>query len=137
MIIKVIALVIATICDVLFVTGLKKESVYVDYIEGLDETRYPMKEFYVVGLYLNELKIFTLRGKLGQNLKEQAKLLLDNSYYEYFALMTWVQFLTVALFTGCVGFTLCGLVATSSKIMVIGIMVLAVMAEWYLIVSNM
>lgn len=137
MIIKVIALVMATICDVLFLTGLKKENIYADYIEGLDEARYPMKEFYVVGLYLNELKLFKLRGKLGENLKEQAKLLLDNSYYEYFALMTWVQFLTATLFTCCVGFTLCGLVASESMIMVVGIMGLAIMAEWNLIVSNM
>lgn len=137
MIVKVIILILASICDVLFFIGLGKEAEYGEYLEALDEENYPMKEFYTVGLYLNSLNLFRLRGKLEQNLKKEAKLLMDNMYYEYYALITWVQFLTVALFTGCIGFTLCGLVAVPSMVMVIGIMGLAIMAEWNLIMSRM
>lgn len=136
MIVKIIFLALAGICDMLFLTGLRKEE-YGEYLEALDEKEYPAKEFYTVGLYLNSLKWFQLRGSLEEKLKKEAKLLIDNMYYEYYALITWVQFLTMALFTGCVGFTLCGLVKTQSVIMVLGIVVIAIIAEWNLIMSRM
>lgn len=137
MVIKLAALILACICDVLFLYGLGKEKEYGPYLEALDEKEYPMKEFYIVGFYLNSLRPFRLRGKLEQDLERQAKLLNDNNYYKYYATVTWVQFLTIALFTGCVGFTLCGLMAAASAVMTIGIMALAVMAEWNLIMSHM
>lgn len=137
MILKAAALVMATICDILFLLGLFRGKSYESYLEALDESSYPMKEFYIVGFYLNDLRFFRLRGKLEQDLKKESRLIWDNVYYEYYALITWVQFLTAALFTCCIGFTLCGIVASASMIMVIGIMALALMAEWNLIMSHM
>lgn len=137
MILKVVALIMATVCDILFLLGFSRGTVYDTYLEALDEVSYPMKEFYIVGFYLNDLKPFQLRGRLEQNLKKEAHLYWDNIYYEYYAVVTWVQFLTAALFTCCVGFTLCGFISSESMIMVVGIMVISVMAEWNLIMSHM
>lgn len=137
MILKVIFLILAAVCYAIFVMGLVKGKEYEAYIEALDEKEYPMRDFYIIGFFMNDLPVFSLKGKLEQDLKKQSKLFWDNAYYEYYAVVTWTQFLTVALFTCCVGFTLCGFSSSTSLFMIIGIMVIAIMAEWNLIMSHM
>jgi len=134
---KIVVLVLATICTGLFLCGLISGRRYESYIENLDSDSYPMKEYYIVGLFLNGTRLFRLRGKLEQDLKTQSKLVWDNIYYEYYTVLTWAQFLTVALFTCCVGFILCGFVTGTSMVITAGIMVLAIMAEWNLVMSKM
>lgn len=137
MILKIVILFLATICTVLFLIGLKRGEKYNQYADAyLDADIYPLKEFYIVGWALNEICIFRLQGKLEQNLKKQAKLIWGNAY-EMQVYITWGQFLTVALFSCCVGFILCGFVSGISMFLIFGIMILAVMAEWNLIISKM
>lgn len=137
MILKIICLFWATICTILFFIGSFKGGKYDAYIKPLDGKSYPMKDFYVIGWFLNSTRIFKLRGKMEQDLKKQAKLIWDNAYSEFYAVTTWVQFLTAALFTCCVGFILCGMAKEESAVMMLGIMILALMAEWNLIISRM
>lgn len=137
MIIKIAVLVLATVCTLLFVLGLLKGKKYEMYIENLDDSRYAMKDFFVVGFFLNDLKLFRLRGKLERNLKIQSRLIWDNIYYEYYALLTWAQFLTYAFLTCCTGFILCGAVNAGTIFVILAIIVLAIMAEWNLVMSNM
>lgn len=134
MILKIILLVLATICTMLFLVGLLKGEKYEKLIENLDASRYGMKDFLVIGFFMNDLRLFRLRGKIESDLKMQSRLIWDNIYYEYYALVTWAQFLTYALLTVCIGLILCGLINAG---IVLIIMVLAVMAEWNLVISNM
>lgn len=137
MLLKVIFLIFAAGCTLLFLIALRKGESYEAYVENLDPKMYPMKDFYVIGFFLNDTKAFQLRGKLEEKLKRESKLIWDNVYYEYYAILTWAQFLSAALFTCCVGFILCGFAADASMVMVLGIMVLVLMAEWNLIMSKM
>ncbi len=134
---QLVFIVLAAICDAVFIIGLFKGSAYTAYIENLDGNAYPMKEFYVIGLFMNDTPVFRLRGKIGLDLKTQSKLIWDNIYAEYYAVITWAQFLTISIFTCCVGFTLCAFAGSSSGLIFIGITALALMAEWNLIMSHM
>lgn len=137
MILKIIVLIMATVCTILFLVAMKRGEKYSLYAETkLDANLYPMREFYIVGWALNDMRIFRLRGKLEQDLKKQAKLMWGNAY-EMQVSVTWGQFLTIALFSCCSGFILCGFVSGMSMFMVLGILVLAIMAEWNLIMSKM
>ncbi len=136
MILKIIFLILATICTVLFLRGLKQGKKYEEYAESLAPSLYPMREYYIVGWALNNMSIFRLRGKLEQDLKKQSKLIWGNAYEEH-AMITWGQFLSVSLFSCCVGFILCGFVSGMFMLVVLGIMILSIMAEWNLIMSKM
>lgn len=137
MLLKVIFLIFAAGFTLLFLIALRKGESYEAYVENLDPKMYPMKDFYVIGFFLNDTKAFRLRGKLEEKLKRESRLIWYNAYYEYYAILTWAQFLSAALFTCCVGFILCGFAADASMVMVLGIMVLVLMAEWNLIISKM
>lgn len=136
MILKIIFLILATICTILFLKALKQGEKYEQYAQRLDSDMYPMREYYTVGWALNDMRIFHLRGKLEQDLKKQSKLIWGNAFEEH-AMITWGQFLSIALFSCCVGFILCGYVSGMSMFIVLGIMILSIMAEWNLIMSKM
>ena len=80
--------------------GLKYES----YIESLDDSEYPLKEFYVLGLGLNDTKLFALRGKAKYALVGNARLLYEDRYAEFYATIAWAQTLTFIHISLCLGF---------------------------------
>lgn len=137
MLVQLIFLMLGTVCIILFLVSMWKGDQYIGYVEGLDSALYPFKDFYVTGFFLNSVSVFKLRGRLEQELKKQSKLIWDNVYYEYYAILTWAQFLTIALISCCIGFMLCGLTKGTAAFLFFGILVLAIMAEWNLIISKM
>lgn len=80
--------------------GLKYES----YIESLNDEDYPLKEFYVLGLGLNDSKLFALRGKAKYSLVGNARLLYEDKYAEFYATVAWAQALTFVHISLCFGF---------------------------------
>lgn len=137
MIIKAVLLVIATICTVMYVANLSKGKKYSSYVESLDDAEYFLKDTYVVGFSLSETGLFKLRGKIEKDLKKNAKLVWDNIYYEYYANLAWVQFLSLSLLIMSVGLSLAALIGGDATFLFVGIVALFVMAIWNLSVSKM
>lgn len=134
---RLILLVLATILTGLFIYALAKGKDKTSLVEGLNESEYPLKDLYIVGFALNDMKFFTLRGKLERDLKKDTKLIVDNIYYEYYTYVTWAQFLTLSLLTLCIGLPLCSLISGDAGMLMPVILVLAIAIIWNTSISKM
>lgn len=137
MVIQFMFLIIASVLATIFVIYLVKGKKYVQLVEGLDEKEYFLKDIYVVGFALNDSKLLHLRGKLERDLKRSSKLVWDNIYYEYYAVLAWAQFLSLTLLILTFGFAFAAFLAGEAALMIVGIIILFVMAIWNLCMSKM
>lgn len=137
MIIRLIFLILATVCILLLILALGKGKAYQPMVENLDSDQYFMKDWYTIGFYLNTLGPFRLRGKLEGDLKTSARLVFGNVYFEYYASLAWAQFLTFALLVLAIGFTFCSFLGTTGALFFLVIICLFVAALWNLCVSKM
>lgn len=134
--IRLILLIIATAATALFLYALAKGKSKESLVATLDESQYPLKDLYVVGFVLNDMKLFRLRGKLGLDLKKNTKLLLDNIYAEYYTYVTWAQFLTLALLAVSVGFSFCALLGGEMALLMPFAVVLMIAVIWNVTMSK-
>ncbi len=119
---RIVALIIGSGLLVFFVVLCFMGRKYNDMLEGLEGGEFPLKGLYPVGFALNDIPPFRLRGKMRENLIENAKLLNGNKYAEYYATVAWAQSLTFAFLGVTAGVLLWG--ATGSALMlVIGVAV--------------
>lgn len=137
MVVNVIVLLLATIAAILFVLHLIKGKKYQYMIENLDESKYFLKDIYVVGFSLSENKVFSLKGKLERDLKKQAKILWGEVYYEYYANLAWAQFLSLALLCISIGCMFAGFLGSDQIIILVLIIALFIAAFWNIALSNM
>ncbi len=105
---RIVELIIGTLLAILLIIKLIKAGRFDEMIEGL-EGDYPLKDFYGIGFSWNKNKLFSLRGNLKENLMDQARLLYDPRYAEYYAMVTWAQTLTFIHISLCFGFLLGGM----------------------------
>lgn len=137
MILKIVILVLATISTLLLIIGLIRGKQFAGLVENLNDDEYPLKDFYVIGFFLNTTKLFHLRGKLEVDLKQSAKLVWDNIYAEYYANLTWAQFLTFALLEASAVLVFCGFLNGPAMLLFLGFLALLIMATWNLTMSKM
>ncbi|MGM9603110.1 MAG: hypothetical protein ACI3W5_16180 [Faecousia sp.] len=135
--IRFILLILATLAIALFLYALKKGSDKAALVEGLNEAEYPLKDLYIVGFALNEMKLFRLRGQLERDLKKNTKLILDSIYYEYYTYVTWAQFLTFSLLTFCIGLPLCSMIRGDAGLLMPVILILVIAVIWNMSMSKM
>lgn len=137
MVIQLLLLILASVFTLLFIVHLIKGRGYISMIEPLDDKEYFLKDIYIVGFSMNDTKIFRLRGKLERDLKKMSRLVWDNMYFEYYAVLAWAQFLSLALLVLALGFGFAALLGGEAGLMFVGIAVLFVMAIWNLCMSKM
>lgn len=135
--IRIILLTLATLSTGLFLYALAKGKDKVSMVEGLDESEYPLKDLYIVGFALNDMKLFKLRGKLERDLKKNTKLIVDSIYYEYYSYVTWAQFLTLSLLTMSVGFSVCSMISGDAALLMPFIVVMMVAVIWNISMDKM
>ena len=128
--IRLIMLILATLSVGLFLFAVIKGRDKTDMVQGLDGSEYFLKDLYVVGLALNDTKLFRLRGGLERSLKKNTKILVDNIYYEYYTYVTWAQFLSLSLLTLSAGLTLCALAPDQMALLLFAVTVILVAAIW-------
>ena len=137
MVIQLLLLILASVFALLFIVHLIKGRGYVSMVEPLNDKEYFLKDIYIVGFSLNDTKLFRLRGKLERDVKKMSKLVWDNIYFEYYAVLAWAQFLSLALLALSLGFGFAALLGGEAGLMFVGISVLFVMAIWNLCMSKM
>ena len=98
---------------------------------------HPLKQLYVAGFALNDIKLFQLRGTLGKNLKKQSTLLHGELYYEYYATLAWAQFLTFSLLAVSIISLFATFIGSTGTLLFLLIGILAVAATWNLTLSKM
>lgn len=129
---SILYLSLGTVLIVVFVILLFKGSKYDYMLEVLDSGDFPLKSIYSVGMVWQDLKIFRLRGKLGESLRTDATLWYSRQYSEFYARIIWAQMLSyghicLAVFFVAAGFTSGSM---SAFFLVVGI-VLSVLAMYY------
>lgn len=132
-----IILVLASVFTLIFVVNLMRGGKYSYLVQNLDDGEFFLKDLYIVGLSMNDSALFKLKGGLAKKLKKQAKLYYDNVYYEYYATITWAQFLSLSTLVLALGLGICGLVGGDGMILFLLIVVLFVAAIWNMTMSKM
>jgi tight adherence protein C len=110
---------IGTVLAVLFLVQILKGQPYNTYVENLDENEFPLKDLYIVG-FMWSAKTFPLKGKQAAELKQQAGLLYDLQYAEYYANVAWAQCITFVHLFLTATFLLSGVLYDAAAIMIIG-----------------
>lgn len=137
MILKAIYASIATIITLFYLISYKKGKQYEYLVESLDAKEHPLKDLYIAGFAMCDTNLLALRGNVQKQLLKSARLMKDEQYKDYYAMLTWAQFLTIAgLILGFV-FSLAGFIGGTASLMVLAIGVLFVMATWNLVISKM
>ena len=136
MIFKIVLLILATISLFISIVGLIKGKKYAHLVENIDSSDYFLKDLYVLGFYLNDTRIFALRGKLEQDLKAESRLIWDNIYYVYYANLAWSQFLTLSILTLTLGLAVSSLFDFVGAIFFLVVTVLVIIVIWHISISK-
>lgn len=127
---RLILLIVSTALVVFyFIMGIRG-SKYSSYIDALNGSDYPLKELYGFGLAMQDIKPFSLEGSLYLKLTNQAKMLYEPMYSEFYAKIVWAQTITFVFLPLIIGFVLAG-VLDSTFFVVIGILVAAVFGYYF------
>lgn len=105
---RIVYLTLGSILMILFIVQCFKGKKHNNMIENLDSAEFPLKSIYTVGFALNEWKVFALRGKMREKLIDNAKLLYESKYAEYYATVVWSQVLSFSHLCLIVGLLLAG-----------------------------
>ncbi len=105
---QLLSLIVGSILLILLIIKTIQSGKYDSYTDGLNDADFPLKGLCGVGFAWNAGKIFSLKGKIRHTLINQAKLLYDPQYAEFYATAIWVQVLTVVHYCLCIGFVLAG-----------------------------
>lgn len=127
---RLFILIVSTALCVLFLMYSVKGSKYDSYVEDLDSNDYPIKEIYGIGFALEEIPLFSLKGKMNDKLTSQAKLLYKPIYAEYYTKLTWAQSLSFAFLSLSAGFAIAGLL-DSFFFAVIGFFVAVILGYYF------
>ena len=90
---------IGTLLAVLFMIRMKQGEKYEALIANLSETEYPMHELYGVGFAWNNSKLFHLKGRTADYLKQNVMLIYEPQYAEFYANIIWAETLTLVHLT--------------------------------------
>lgn len=137
MVIKLIALILATLCIGLYTYGVSKSKNYEYLSEGLDNKEYPLNEIYSIGYAISAIEMFRLRGKLREKLVKNAKLLHQNVYVEYYVELAWAQFLSCSLFFSCIFLLFAGLMPREMVSICFILIILIIAVFWNMFLSKM
>ncbi len=101
-------LIIGSLLLIVFLIMAIKGRKYADIVEILDDDDYPLKEIYIVGFAWVDIPLFSLKGKTRSVFINQAKLLYDAQYSEYYATVSWAQIFTMVHLSLCAGCLMAG-----------------------------
>ena len=135
--IRILLLIPATIALAVTMLAIFRSSDYAALIQSLTQEEHPLKGLYCIGFFLSGLPLFKLRGNLERELKRQSRLYWDNVYYEYYAYLTWAQFLTYAVIVIGIGFSLSSLLPSALMFLSFAFSVLMIIGLWDTTISKM
>lgn len=103
-----ICLALGSVLAVLFIVMMFKNANYDSYVANLNNDEYPLYALYCVGFGWSKSGPLAFAGNIRSKLINQAKLLYDQQYAEYYAALNWAQVLTMVHLFLTLGFLLAG-----------------------------
>lgn len=129
---SIVILSVGTVLAVVFIALLFRGSKNDYLIEPLDSDAFPLKFLYSVGFALQDTKFARLRGRLGNQLRDDATLFYGRKYGEFYARAIWAQTLSIALAAATLLFLLAGISgADACGFLTVTGVVLAAAAAYY------
>lgn len=125
-------IVIGTLGALFTILMLFKGAEYEYMLEALDDDDFPLKQVYIIGLGMQTIGPFSLKGKIGDKLRTEASLLYTKQYSEYYARIVWAQILSFPVLVIPVSFLLAAMFTGDMSLYfaVVGIIV-AVVCSYY------
>ena len=91
---RFIILIIGTLLAVTFLTQLNKGKRFEALVVGLDGMEYQFHNLFIVGFSWSTSKLFAFKGKVAAKLRQEAALLYERKYIDYYANIVWAQTIT-------------------------------------------
>lgn len=127
---RLVLLIVSTALVVFYFIMAVRGNRYSNYLEALEGNDYPLKELYGFGYALQDIKLFSLKGSVYMKLTNQAKMLYEPMYVEFYAQTVWAQTLTFVFLPTVLGFVLAGLLG-SALFVLIGLLIAAVFGFFF------
>lgn len=129
---RVIFLLLGIIIGIVFIIAMFAGQKYDYMIEALDNDDFPLKSIYSAGFYLQEKKLFSLRGNVLRKLHSDMALYYSKLYSDFYTMAVWAQVISFALFFLSFGFILGGLFPGDVSLLAAGSgVLLAVVCVYY------
>lgn len=112
-----LSLTIGSVLTLLFIVSLLRGQKYNYMLDALEPGDFPLKSVYGAGFALQDGKLFALRGKLGDYLRERAKLIYGRKFREFYARAIWAQALSLSLLFAAVCFVLAGILTDMAALL--------------------
>ncbi len=127
---RLILLIVSTALVVFYFIMAVRGNKYSSYTDALEGSDYPLKELYGFGFALQDIKLFSLKGSVYLKLTNQAKMLYEPMYTEFYAKVVWAQTLTFIFLSVIAGFVLAAML-DSAFFVLVGIIVAAVFGYYF------
>ena len=99
---RLIFLVLGTAASLFYILMMLRGRKYEGLVASLDKETFSNKDLCGAGFAMQEIGPFTLRGKLGKQLRAQAELLYGDTYQEYYARLYYARALSVTVLMAAV-----------------------------------
>lgn len=130
---SLVLLSIGTVLAILFILFLIRGQKYNYMIDALEGDEYPLKTIYTAGLAIQDIRLFSLGGKIGSFLRDKSKMIHSRKYSEFYARIVWAQALSFGLLCSSVFFILAGVVSDMAGFMGLLGVVMAIVPGYYFI----
>lgn len=118
---------------ILFMVQMRKGKKFEPLVENLDSNIYPFNALYIVGFAWSSTKLLRLKGKTALDLIQQASMLYEPQYAEYYANVVWAQMLTLVHLFAAVTFMMAGIMYDNATFMlIVGFFMCALIAAYSL-----
>lgn len=98
-----------TILAILFLIQLHRGSRFESAVAGLDGMEFPLHNLYTAGFGWSSGRLLKFHGKIAAELKQEASLLYERQYADYYANIAWVETITFVHLLLALSFLLAGL----------------------------
>lgn len=129
----IVFLSIGTVLTIVFVVCLIKGQKYNYMLDALEGDDFPLQSIYGAGLVLQDIKFLSLTGRMGNFLRDKAKLIYTRKYSEFYARIIWAQALSFGLLCSAISFVLAGIVNDMAMFLGLLGVVMAVLPGWYFV----
>lgn len=129
----VILLLIGTVLTIIFIVCLFKGQKYNYMLDALEGDDFPMKSIYGAGLVLQGSKFLSVNGRIGNFLRDKAKLIYTRKYSEFYAHIIWAQALSFGLLCSSLCFVLAGIVNDMAAFLGLLGVIMAILPGYYFV----
>ena len=130
---SVVLLTLGSLMSLILIIFLVKGQKYNYMLDPLDSGDFPLKSVYCAGLAMQDVKALSLSGRIGKKIRENAKLIYNRKFSEFYSRIVWAQALSLGLLCSTICLVLAGFLADMAAFMGVLAVVMAILPGYYFI----